>query len=59
METDKAYFERRAVGACLALTAAADERAREAHAGMAERYEELSSEIALNEHLGLAVAQSA
>lgn len=52
MENDRAYFKRRATEARAVALAASDERARAAHLGMAERYEDVSAAIGAN-YLGM------
>lgn len=60
MESDRDYFERRATEARAAALAASDERARGAHLGMAERYEDLSAAIGANDrHLRAALTEAA
>jgi len=60
MEDDQAYFKRRATEARAAALAALDERARAAHLGMAERYEDLSAAIGANDrHLRVDLTQAA
>ena len=54
MESDIAYFRRRASDERSAALQARDPRAREAHVQMAERYEDLVRGMArYDEHLGL------
>ena len=51
MESDAAYFGRRANAERVAAMKAADPRARKAHLDMAERYDELAKAIASHERL--------
>jgi hypothetical protein len=50
MESDKAYFLRRAADECTLAAAAAHEPARQAHMELASRYEDLALAIARREY---------
>jgi hypothetical protein len=50
MESDKAYFRRRAAEECVLAAAAPHEAARKAHLELAARYEDLALAIARREY---------
>jgi hypothetical protein len=57
METDSAYFSRRASEERRAAMQCVDPRAREAHLALVERYQNLADEISTHERsLGLSMA---